>query len=85
MKKKWFTRKLYGYGWYPSSWQGWGCLLVFIGFNYLNFMNANKQYSWSDFLMNFIPLFFLSLMILIYIAIIKGEKPRWQWGKRLED
>ncbi len=84
-KKKWFKRKLYGYGWYPVSWQGWLSLLIFIGFNYWNFMRANLQHSWSDFLMNFIPPFIVTLVILIYLAIVKGEKARWQWGKRIED
>jgi ABC-type uncharacterized transport system permease subunit len=84
-QKKWFQRKLYGWGWYPISWQGWLTLFIFIGFNYLNFMKANLQHSVSDFLLHFLPWFVLSLILLIYVAINKGEKPRWQWGKRLED
>ncbi len=84
-RKKWFKRKLYGYGWYPISWQGWLCLFVFLGFNYWNFMRANLQHSWSDFLLHFVPFFTLSLALLIFICIAKGRKPRWQWGTELPD
>tara|TARA_B100000745_G_scaffold298957_1_gene248670 strand:- start:10149 stop:10313 length:165 start_codon:yes stop_codon:yes gene_type:complete len=32
----------------------------------------------------FLPLIVLTLLF-IRIAYATGEKPRWQWGKRLED
>ena len=30
MKKVWFKAKEYGWGWYPSSWQGWIILLIYL-------------------------------------------------------
>jgi ABC-type uncharacterized transport system permease subunit len=84
--KKWFTRKLYGYGWTPASWQGWFTLLIFIGFNVWNFLRIDTQsHSVSDTLINFILPFVLTTIILIYLCVAKGEKARWQWGQRLED
>lgn len=86
MEKKWFRRKLYGWGWYPSSWQGWLLLVVYI-------LYIVWCYSWiehhahsaADLLMSFIPRCILATAILIFVCIKKGEKPRWQWGKRIED
>lgn len=29
-KKFWFKRKRYGYGWAPSTWQGWLVIAVYV-------------------------------------------------------
>jgi len=72
--KLWFKRKTYGWGWTPSTWQGWVVLLIwaiFFGFS------VNKMdHEW---LKNFIVIF-ISTAILLFICWKKGEKPRWQWG-----
>jgi hypothetical protein len=31
MKKYWFVRKTYGWGWTPGSWQGWAIMGVYFG------------------------------------------------------
>lgn len=86
LKKKWFKRKLYGYGWSPASWEGWVCLFIFIGFNLWNFNRIDSHsHSASDTLINFILPFAITLIALLYIAVVKGEKPKWQWGEREED
>lgn len=80
-QKFWFKRKLYGYGWYPSSWQGWLSVLFYIFVVLILSMQAESFYSTEELMMGFIIPLILSTVILIFISYKKGEKPRWQWGK----
>jgi hypothetical protein len=74
MAKLWFKAKKYGWGWYPSTWQGWavllGYLLIVAGFHSVFGTN---------------PVVFvitIALTVLLIIICYKtGEKPRWRWGK----
>jgi len=78
-KKIWFRRKLYGWGWTPSTLEGWLVVLVWaIGFY---FSMRNMDHEWIKNMLFII----LETALLIYICYQKGEKPRWQWGKRKED
>jgi succinate dehydrogenase/fumarate reductase cytochrome b subunit len=81
MKKLWFKAKRYGWGWYPSTWQGWSVILLFIIAEIILFHNIDShQHSVSDTLINFIPATFVLAIIVIAICYIKGEKPGWHWG-----
>jgi hypothetical protein len=71
-KKLWFRAKMYGWGWYPSSWEGWLVLTVFA---LLIIISALTLGPFS--LLVATPL----TIILIYICYKTGEKPRWRWGK----
>lgn len=77
MKKEiWFKRKKYGWGWYPSTWQGWMVILGFViylllAINY--FLPKNQMWSYLFKIL-------IGVAILIYISYKKGEKPRWSWG-----
>lgn len=85
-KKLWFRRKLFGWGWTPITWQGWvivGVYTFLIGFVFARIDAAS--HSVSDTLFGiFLP--FLGLTALLFaVCFAKGEKPRWQWSKRIED
>ncbi|MCM2339307.1 MAG: GPI inositol-deacylase [Burkholderiales bacterium] len=80
IKKIWFKRKLYGFGWYPVTWEGWLTTLVWVLLFSFSMMTMNDH----EWLKNFVVII-LSVIVLIYICYKKGEKPRWQWGKRIED
>ncbi|MEK6890564.1 MAG: hypothetical protein AABX03_00335 [Nanoarchaeota archaeon] len=81
-RKLWFKAKLYGWGWYPSTWQGWLVLLTWVIIEIALFLNIDKNsHSVSDTLINFIPISIVLIIILIIICYIKGERPRWRWGK----
>lgn len=83
MKKIWFKTKEYGWGWYPSSWQGWLVLLAFIGFEVWNFLHIDAtSHSNSDTIRPFIIDTFIAVAILLAICYKTGEKPRWHWGKK---
>ncbi len=77
--KIWFKRKLYGWGWTPCTWEGWVTILVWIAV--FLYTVSKVDHEW---LKNLIVVFIMT-GILIFICYKKGEKPRWQWGKRLED
>jgi len=77
-KKLWFRRKLYGWGWTPCSWEGWFVLLVWVIFFVLAVSNLDQE-VFKNYLF-----IFLSVAVLIVICYKKGEKPKWQWGKRKE-
>lgn len=84
MKKLWFKRKTYGWGWTPATWEGWAVLLGFfilIGLNYWRLFDPSNE---ADFLVYFLPQTWLLLLILILVCYKTGEKPRWQWGETKE-
>ncbi len=83
MKKLWFRRKTYGWGWQPATWQGWLAVAVFIAAVFLNFYRIDSaSHSASDTLINFVPETFILSLALILVCYLTGEKPRWQWGKK---
>ncbi len=80
-KKLWFKAKRYGWGWYPSSWEGW----VIMGFFIYAILKGTWSLEPSDSVGNdLITLAFRVIPPTIFLLIIcyaKGEKPRWRWGK----
>ncbi len=86
MKRIWFKRKTYGWGWYPATWQGWLVLLAFIAIMVWNFLRLDSvSHSASDTLRPFIIQTAVMALVLIFICYRTGEKPRWQWGVSEKD
>ncbi len=77
-KKYWFPAKCCGWGWgIPCSWQGWVVLIaffIFIGLGAFIFSPINSPLSYVFYV-------FTACLVLIGICWIKGEPPRWRWGK----
>jgi len=79
-KQVWFRAKKYGWGWgLPCAWQGWIVLAVWlallcVGAAFLEFLEPKH-----------IGIFVLYAVVLgiglFIICLVKGEKPRWRWGK----
>ena len=84
MKKIWFVKKRYGWGWRPVTWQGWIISFLYL-LSLLKFfiISEMKSHSGSDVLISFALPFIILTSIFIFICYKKGEKPRWQWGKDL--
>ncbi len=81
MNKYWFKAKKYGWGWYPSTWEGWTVLLVFVFILIRDFIRLDAtSHSGSDTLRPFIIHVFFLTLFLIGICYLTGEKPRWSWG-----
>ncbi|MCF7834152.1 MAG: hypothetical protein K9L98_02225 [Candidatus Pacebacteria bacterium] len=84
----WFKRKLYGWGWTPVKWQGWGVLFVYVAIISALLISREEDIpgnpdSGSNFLVFALPVIILTILFVI-IAYKKGEKPRWQWGIKKE-
>ncbi|MEK7586103.1 MAG: hypothetical protein AAB477_02645 [Patescibacteria group bacterium] len=81
-KKLWFKRKRYGWGWTPSTWQGWLVLIVYlVAMVKSSILVDIYSHSGSDTLIGYALPFILFTTILIIICYKKGEAPKWQWGK----
>jgi hypothetical protein len=76
-KKIWFPAKKYGWGWgLPTCWQGWVVMAV-----WLVALTAGIPLALHGHHFFFIAYTILLAAILILICWLKGEKPRWRWGK----
>lgn len=81
MKRYWFKRKYFGWGWYPSTWEGWVVITVWTFAVVKIFLKIDQNsHSESDTLRPFLLWLFVFMFILIGICYWKGEKPRWQWN-----
>lgn len=81
MNKIWFKRKLYGFGWTPSSWEGWLVMGIYILLSALLFIKIDVSASENDTLRGFAAPFVIITLILLLVTYTKGESPRWQWGE----
>jgi hypothetical protein len=73
--KIWFVNKTYGYGWTPSTWEGWLVVLILL----ILFIPL-AIYIEYNVILGMIGILFIT-GLLIYICYKKGEKPSWRWGK----
>lgn len=78
----WFKRKLYGWGWTPAKPQGWFVVLVYAAFIIWTAVHLESgEVTTQGFLLPFV----IATLILILTCYKKGEKPKWQWGERVDD
>ena len=84
----WFKRKRYGWGWIPVTWQGWLVIVVELLFIFslsgVLLKDVPKNTYQSE-VGTFLILVFLSTLLLVFITYKKGPKPKWRWGKKLND
>mgnify|MGYP001582538492 CR=1 FL=1 len=77
-KKIWFRNKNYGWGWYPSSKEGWVVLGIFIALMLI--WASQVEYATPAQL----PWYWLALAVLLGVlfgvCFHFGEKPEWRWG-----
>ena len=72
----WFRAKRKGWGWgLPTAWQGWAVLAVFLAL-----LGAGILFLPTN---AFIFFGYVGLLsgILVVVCWMKGEPPRWRWGK----
>ncbi|MCX6703683.1 MAG: hypothetical protein NTV02_03275 [Candidatus Zambryskibacteria bacterium] len=81
--KLWFKAKMYGWGWYPISKEGWGVLALYVTAVWINVRNADiYSNSLSDTLINIVFPFVVNTIYLLIICYCRGEKPKWRWGEK---
>ncbi len=77
LNKYWFKPKLYGYGAYPNTIEGWLSTALFIGIVFaiaLNFAGNNLYFFGT-----LIPLI---IVFVIFCRIKTDGKWAWNWGKK---
>ncbi|HVV16385.1 MAG TPA: hypothetical protein VHH90_04205 [Polyangia bacterium] len=78
VSKYWFPAKRYGWGWgLPATWQGWVVFATYLGlvFGGIPLLRASKGDAFYS--------AYIGVLTLVLVAIcwIKGEPPRWRWGR----
>lgn len=73
----WFAAKRYGWGWgLPLTWQGWVVLGVFAALLSAGALLLTPGRG---------PAFAIYVLVtsaaLVLVCYLKGEPPRWRWGK----
>jgi hypothetical protein len=78
----WFPAKTYGWGWGPpKDWRGWTVLAVFFALVAASVALFPPTRSPGAFLVSNAALAFA----LTGVCWLKGEKPKWRWGRDGKD
>lgn len=83
--KLWFKRKCYGWGWYPSTWQGWAITGAYVAIILAAGLTIDEASPVREVAFTFVMPIVLATAAFIRICYRKGEKPRWQWGEDKKD
>jgi hypothetical protein len=76
-RQYWFPAKRYGWGWGPpANWQGWTVLILWIFALFAGIMELGRGRPLAH-------VVFVAVMIVILLLVcwLKGQPPRWRWGK----
>jgi len=76
----WFKSKIFGYGWTPATWQGWLVTFIFLAYIFFLGIGLSRGEPTNQELVHFFMKLVISIMLIVIICILKGEKPRWRWG-----
>lgn len=80
-QKLWFKAKQYGWGWYPSSWQGWVLTILATYAIIAGSWSVIPGSSLHGYLLAVALRIVPPIIFLIVICYLKGERPGWRWGK----
>ena len=83
-KGYWFKRKLYGWGWAPARTQGWLTLAAYIAGVLFFAFKAEENVSLVNASREVIAPIIILTILLSVVCYETGEKPKWQWGKRID-
>ena len=76
--KYWFRPKYYGYGAYPSSWEGWTFISIMVIILLAGILFITPY--------NIIPYLLFIIIWIIIVIIISYKKTegmwKWRWGKK---
>jgi hypothetical protein len=78
-KQYWFPAKRFGWGWgLPTAWQGWVVLAIFAvlaAAGAIVIVPADRPARFVGYLL-------VLSALLTFVCWMKGEPPRWRWGRR---
>lgn len=82
----WFKRKRYGWGWVPSSREGWMVIILYIAaILYLSIYKLPEYLEAGGSYFKYTTWLLVATIALLVACYRKGESPRWQWGKDKND
>lgn len=79
--KLWFKTKLYGWGWVPYSWEGWVITALYMFAVIKGAWAISPELSEGEALLTLAITIVPPTIFLLVICYLKGERPRWRWGK----
>ena len=85
MRKYWFKRKRYGWGWVPATWQGWFVLSIYMVLIFLGALFFESDNPTGQNIIVFVTVFVVATGLFIAIASYTAPKPKWRWGKKPSD
>ena len=84
-EKYWLKLKNYGYGWRPSTWQGWAIVAIYIILVLASALILLKDVPNGTYQTEvgvFIGVVVVLTALVAFIAHSKGPKAEWRWGKK---
>lgn len=79
--KYWFKPKRFGYGAYPTSWEGWLVVIIFL-FLIISIASYHEKTNYENYLS-----FILELVVIgVLLAFLSAKKTdgewKWRWGNK---
>ncbi|MDX1765909.1 MAG: hypothetical protein R3313_03065 [Candidatus Saccharimonadales bacterium] len=87
-KKYWFKRKRYGWGWVPTTWQGWALTVAYIVIVIAGaywFLKDVPEDTWSDEVGYYLVFVAVTVILFIRITAAKSPSGKWRFGKKDTD
>lgn len=86
-KKYLMKRRRYGWGWTPTTWQGWAFLtlqsaIVIVAATFLPVKPAQPTAGET---LRFFLIFGFAIINLIIVGVSTAPTPKWRWGKKPDD
>lgn len=80
--KYWFKRKRYGYGWTPSSKEGWLLILAYLVIITMGVILFSDKLESGETLYSIGYLIFIitTTSVLLLLTVRKAPKGKWRWG-----
>lgn len=80
-------RKRYGWGFIPTSWQGWLFIALQLAVLLVaaSFLPQKPEQPTTDEKIKFFTIVGLVIVNLGLVTFMAGPKPHWRWGKKSTD
>ena len=79
-KPLWFKAKTYGWGWVPSTWQGWLVIAAYVVVIEVSTFTLLWRHVTAWRVATAIAVGVAATVALAILCYKRGEAPRWRWG-----
>jgi len=80
-KDYWFKRRRFGWGWVPTTRQGWTVVVIFLAVVFWDTLITDG----TDQNTRFAIILILDFIFLFATMFSKSPRPHWRWGKKDTD